>query len=364
MDDISNNSQAMPEAVSTPVEAVETPNPVHVEPKAEPAKPQAEPVAKPTAREALEAASAKVEAAEKTSAAREAKAAKDEKLIDPKAPVVDADKTAKPDATTKVEAKPTDNDAPTRFNADAKTAWATAPDAVKAETHRALRELEAGVTKYNDAADAYEPIRKFSDLAKEYGMTLHDALDNYVGIDQSLASKDQNEQASAIEKVLKVAGTTPAEYAAWVQGGGKAVQQQSDPMIGELRQQVEDLKNQLGQVSTSIQSQQEQDYAAQIETWKADKPLAETLADEIAYYVNDEGLSLDDAYQKAKNLFEDKARKAGFISAPQTPSREAPAHTRLPKSITGSPGTGSYPASAQPSLSIKDSIRRAAARVT
>ena len=235
---------------------------------------------------------------------------------------------------------------------------------MKAETHRALRELEAGVTKYKEAADAYEPIRKYADLAKENDTTVHEALERYVGIDKGLVSKDVNEKASAIEKVLEAAGTTPAEYAAWVQNGGKATQAQSDPMVSELRQQVEALKQQLGQVSTSIQSQQEQDYAAQIDTWKADKPLAETLADEIAYYVNDEGLSLDDAYQKAKNLFEDKARRAGFISAPQTPSREAPAHTPLPKSITGSPGTGSYPASAQPSLSIKDSIRRAAARVT
>lgn len=364
MDDISTNTPLAPEA--TQIEGVETPNPIHVEPKIEPARVEPE-KAKSTTREALEAAAAKVEASEKTSAAREAKEAKAEiaeKTPDPKAPVVDADKTAKPDAKP-VAKTPTDNDAPARFSDDAKTAWATAPDAVKAETHRALRELESGVAKYKEAAEAYEPLRKFADIAKANETTIPEALERYVNIDKGLVSKDVNEKARSIELVLEAAGTNPSEYAAWVQGGGKAQTPQSDPVISELRQQVQALQQQLGQVSSSVQSQQQQELASQIEQWKADKPLVETLASEISHYYENDGLSLDDAYSKAKQEFEDKARRAGFISAQQAVPPENVAQTqRVQKSIAGSPGSGSYPAASQPSNSIAESIRRAAARVT
>jgi hypothetical protein len=372
MDDISTNSPAMPEAVA-PEAAVETPNPINHEPQPKPEVKAVEKVEKPTARQALEAAAAKVEASEKTAVARETKAAnaaetaKGEKVADPKAPITDESKIAKADTTAKTETKvaSTNNEAPSRFNTDAKTAWATAPESVKAETTRAIRELEAGLIKHKEAAEAYEPIRKFADIAKANDTTVHEALERYVNIDKGLVSKDTNTKAAAIEQVLQAAGTTPAEYAAWVTNGGKATQTQaqSDPIISELKQQVEALKQQLGQVSTSIQSQQDQDYVAQINQWKADKPMVDVLANEIAHYVENEGLTLDDAYVKAKTNAEETARKLGFIPSTQSKPSQEVAQTQLLKSITGAPGSGSNPAARVPSNTISESIRRAAARV-
>jgi hypothetical protein len=369
MDDISTNSPAVSEAVA-PEAAVETPNPINHEPQPKPEVKAVEKVEKPTARQALEAAAAKVEASEKTAVARETKAAnaeaaKGEKAIDPKAPIADESKTAKADATVKTDTKvaSTDNEAPSRFSTEAKTAWATAPESLKAETSRAIRELEAGLTKHKEAAEAYEPIRKFADLAKANDTTVHEALERYVNIDKGLVSKDTNTKAAAIEQVLQAAGTTPAEYAAWVTNGGKATQIQTDPIVSELKQQVEALKQQLGQVSTSIRSQQDQDYVAQINQWKADKPMVDVLANEIAHYVENEGLTLDDAYVKAKTNAEETARKLGFIPSTQSKPSQEVAQTQLLKSITGAPGSGSNPAARVPSNTISESIRRAAARV-
>jgi hypothetical protein len=47
---------------------------------------------------------------------------------------------------------------PARFSADAKAAWATAPEAVRAETHRALKELSDGLSQYQQV---FEPLKPF-----------------------------------------------------------------------------------------------------------------------------------------------------------------------------------------------------------
>jgi hypothetical protein len=172
MSDVAGGVDAPAEASPAAVEPVAPPNPISVnneapEPKegakvddkTEPAKPlsarealqkardkvDAEPVASKEAKldnKAVEKPVAKAEPVKSDGPARSedgkfaAKTADGEKTetVQQPAAKVEAGKPATPAA-----------DAPARFSTDAKAAWATAPEPVKAEVHRAIREMEAGI---------------------------------------------------------------------------------------------------------------------------------------------------------------------------------------------------------------------------
>ena len=57
---------------------------------------------------------------------------------------------------------------------------------MKAETHRALKEMEQGIEKYRATASAFEELREFDELAKQTGTTMKAAMQNYVGIEKML----------------------------------------------------------------------------------------------------------------------------------------------------------------------------------
>ena len=91
-------------------------------------------------------------------------------------------------AGDKTDAAPDKSDAldmpPQRFSAEAKTAWADAPAAVKGEIGRAISELEAGL-RQKDAQLA--PMKPYFDLAKEHGVEVPTVLGNYIRMEQLLA---------------------------------------------------------------------------------------------------------------------------------------------------------------------------------
>jgi hypothetical protein len=111
-----------------------------------------------------------------------------------------------------------------------------------------------------------------------------------------------------------------------------------------------------------VRQQQQVQVENYISQWAADKPLADTLAPQIAQHVQ-AGLSLDDAYAQAVSSQQEIARQMGFI--PQAPAPAQPATPQaqtLPKgmkSITGSPGAGSYQATQKPSSSNSEAVRKA-----
>ena len=340
------------EVVTAQEPIVDVPNPIQdapietpPEPEKAEAKPvEAKPVEKPSIRDSIKAAEAKVAGEEKPSDKAEVKSTgKVEAKADPAKPVI-----------------PAKYEAPARFTAQAKAEWEKAPETVRAEVTRMHKELEAGFAKHKESAELFEPVRKYHEMAKAAGTTMDKAMERYVAIDQDLASTNPQTKVQAIEHILKVAGITPMQYAAYVSGQApdqNAMKQ--DSSVRAMQAKIDALEAHISKISTTMQEGEQSNLQSRVAEWASDKPDVEDLADEIAANVHS-GLSLDDAYAKAKIDAEEKARRLGFIPATQAPAQDtAPQPRRVPQSITGAPSPGSYLAQNSPSSSIKDALRRA-----
>lgn len=313
-----------------------------------------------TAMDSLKEAQAKSDRNEKDRIAREAakEAPKtDAKLDDKGKPIVDAKTTDKP-VTDAPKAK---IDPPARWTATAKAKWEALDDEVKAETDRTVKELEKGMNTYKAKVD---DLKEFEEIATKAGTTVKTAMSNYVAIDKDLTSGDPARQLKALDHLFAVSKIDKGAFAKFVldQAGRPADQQQVNPEIAALRQQVAQLTQQVQGTSQTIEGQQRAAVENHIANWSKDKPLADTLAPQIAQHVHS-GLSLDDAYAKAVSEQQELARQMGFIPQPAAPAPSTatpqPQTLKGGKSITGSPGIGSYQATQKPSSSNVEAVRKA-----
>lgn len=139
-------------------------------------------------------------------------------------------------------------EAPERFLPKAKEFWQNVPNVVKSDVYRVMQEAEAETTKYREAAEAFEPVRQYHELAKQSGTTLDKALERYVGYDRML----RTDPAGAVTELLRSVGLTPAQYAQMVlqnpqlqnaPARPQPVQQpQQSPEIQSLREELEQIK--------------------------------------------------------------------------------------------------------------------------
>lgn len=391
---------APPSAISDAVPAAETP-------PAEEAKPA------PSAREAIRAAAAKVEASQKTEAPADKatplvrdettgkfKPAAETKPADAKPGDAKAADQAAAAAVKPVEAPPAKpeagkpstiagavageqkaadadpaakpSSAPARFSADAKAAWEAAPEPVKAEVARMERELTAGIEKHRAAAAKYEPLRPYEDMATKAGVTLDGALKSYTELDMLM---HQN-PLKGLEAICERVGVSLRDVAHVVLGQTPdQAQSQAEATIRELRAEVSRLGQQIGGVTQRFEKQDTDALYEQVEKWAADKPLFEVLAPHIAAEMRESGnRDLDQVYE---TVLQKHPQLAALASPPPAekpaPTIPAPASSaaapdleaqtrRGQKSVAGAPGSGSEPAAQPRSNSIKEALRRAAAR--
>lgn len=254
-----------------------------------------------------------------------------------------------------VEPKPAVSaiDAPKRFSDDAKAAWATAPEPVKSEITRAIKELEAGIAEHQAR---WEPLKPFEELAKQHKTTIPAALENYIGIERLIAQdplKGLNQVCENMGLSLRqiaehVLGKTPDQNA--------AAQEQ---VIADLRRELAGVKQQIGGVSSSIESQRQQAALAEITQFAADKPRFEELAGDITFLLESKrATSLDEAYKLAERLNPGPAPAAPAAAQPD------PAQTRKGQlSLSGAPSSGSNPANRKPPSSPREALDRAFASV-
>lgn len=282
-------------------------------------------------------------------------------------------KAAAAAAATAAAAKPGDqaagavkHAAPERFSPDAKAAWETAPEPVKAEVHRMQRELEAGIEKHRVGAQKYDTVKDFDDIATRSGTTLRTALERYVNTEQLLRANPLK-GLDAICQQMNMSLRQVAEVVMGQQPDARAAQ--SDGEIRELRATVARLEQQVGGVTRTFQEQGQTKLYNDIAEWSKGKLHFELLAPHIAEAVA-AGATLDDAYQGALAKFPDlsagkppatdttlaASAAAAVASSDQTGKGE--------RSIAGARnGSGSDPVDHQRPSSIKESLKRASARV-
>lgn len=251
--------------------------------------------------------------------------------------------------------------APARFSPDAKAVWDTAPDPVKAEVARMERELTAGIEKHRASAEAFEPVRRFDEMAKQGGTTLDKALTAYTNM-ENLLRQDFPKGMQAIcdnygislrDFAAKILGQTPEETAS-----------QSDATIRELKQELASLKEQVGGVTQTFQQQRETATHQEVTKFAEANPRFEELSDDIAFFLKSgRTKDLSEAYRLAERLNPAPVQAAAEVPA-STAAIDLVAQTQKgSKSINGAPSNGSTRPARKPSKSLDDDIDAAFAAV-
>jgi hypothetical protein len=391
-DAVAAAAAAAPVQPSAPIEAVATP-PAPLSEQVQPLKeaPIEQPAKIPSTREALRAAREKVEANEAAKAAPAAGDVKDPAKgaalerdpasgkFAPKDPAAAAADKGQAPLKPGAQEKPAAAElpapaakrtvaAPDRFSNDAKAVWDTAPEPVKAEVDRMHREMTAGIEKHRAGAEAYEKVRRFHDMAERGGTTLEIALDRYTKMEGLL----RQAPLRGLEEVCNNIGVSLRQVAEMVLGRTPDQERaQSDNTIRELRQTVAQLQQAVGGVAQNMQQQHRTSLEQQITDWAADKPHFELIAPHIAVELQAGAANLDAAYEavlqkhpalaalaKPAKPAEDVKPAASSAAAPDLTAQT----DKGSKSIKGAPGPGSEPAARPRSNSIREALRRAAAR--
>ena len=378
MSDVNGAAPAAAEQTAAPETQVSPPNPIEStgptpDPKPEPkAEAKAD---KPSSSisEALKKAEAKVAAdakAKETPKAPE-KPAKTEAKADAKTEPKTEAKEVKSDGPTrgedgkfaskdpKPDAKPTDaqpwRETPKRFSEDGKRDWENAPDSVKAETHRAIRELESGLKEYKDR---YEPLKQYDEIARQNNTTVKDALDRYTTLEKQLTSESPQDKWAALQKVFDYAAINVREFAAQIAGvRPDQVSVHAEQQMQQFRTRIAELEHEL----SGYRTEKEQNLMKTVDEFAARQPRFDELAPKVAKLL-ESGLAenLQEAYAMADRLI--PAAKQASAEVPVTPETPA-AHTPA-KSVAGSPSPGSSPTTRKPSNSIKEALQRAMAQAS
>lgn len=362
--------------------AVGSQTPVAEKPEASPApEPKKEPVsirdAIRAANEKLKAEADKADAAPKAEPKAEAKPAQAESKpqerprgdhghFAPKDGAQPRQEPAPPQAEqTQVQPQKAVFEAPARFSAEGKAAWDATPDHVKAETNRAIRELEAGHEKYREAHKEYEPIRPYLELARQHGTTVPAALNRYIALERSLAS----DPIKGLQDIASDMGFDLREVAERIVN--QTPEQRTQGNLDQQSQNIQRLSQQVETLTRSLQQQQEQQRVSAVENdvsaFAKDSPRFDELANDIAFFLSTGRASdLKEAYDLAARLNPAPAGQA-LASQPQASAaalQPEPLNPAGKRSVSGAPTAGSNPPlKAGPVPSARDAIKQAMAAV-
>lgn len=247
---------------------------------------------------------------------------------------------------------------PSRFSQDAKAEWEAVPDKVKAEVHRATRELEQGINKYRGDAERYETVRQFDEMARKNGGDLSKSLAKVVDIEDTF-SRDPIE---GFRKIAYHFGIPLEQVAAHILNQPYDQRQGASSEVIGLKNEIAQLKESLSSLQPVVQEYKQTSDERALAEWAADKPHFAQLRGDVAALVQ-QGYSPDDAYRQAVYDFQEKASAFGFVPQPaasSAPAQSRPLNPAGQKSITGAPAAGSDPVSRKaPATSVKEAVKRA-----
>jgi hypothetical protein len=98
---------------------------------------------------------------------------------------------------------------PTRFTAVAKEAWASVPEAVRADVLRMERELTAGLRQHQAAAARDAELADFHDRAAKGSTTLKEVLSRYVDMEDMLRTDPDKGLGAVFQNI----GISPWQWA-------------------------------------------------------------------------------------------------------------------------------------------------------
>lgn len=259
-----------------------------------------------------------------------------------------------------------DDEPPARFSAEGKAAWKEAPEPIRRETQRALKELTQGIEKYRPAADFHESLKEYDEIARKEGTTVKAAMDQYTAISRGLQSRDMGQKLDTIKDIFDHAGLDLHEFASIV--SGQTPDQRSTETSAEMRQMrqtIQRLEQQLGGVTGQMRMTEEQQVAKSVNDFAAQRPRFDELAEDIAFFLKS-GRTQDiaEAYTLAERLNPAPQTQQQADPAQQPVAAPAPLNPAGGKSISGSPLPGSDLRTRKgPPPSLDEALDRAFARI-
>lgn len=312
--------------------------------------------------------------------------AKAEVKTDPKAEkTVEAKEGDKPEVSAEAKAdaksepvaekqpKPSEGrriiEAPARFLPRAKELWNNVPHPVREEFERISKENEAEMTQYREAKQEWDNLKEYNDLGKQHGVSLKQALDNYVGIERKFAADPSEgfkqlfsnlgmQPQQAISHILRAFNVSPQALAQHIaqdpnaytalarQAQQPQMQQQAhapaqtNPEVAQLRQELDNMKAQsVAQQVIAPFAQEHPEY------YQHEEQIAKVLQSGIIDQIHGSGLSPRDKLEAALFMVAPHAAKASVNPVQQTTenTNDTPAvelRGTPNKSVKGSPNAG------------------------
>lgn len=183
---------------------------------------------------------------------------------------------------------------PARFLPRAKELWRNTPNEVQSEVSRIVREHETEVQQYRESHQFREELKEYEELGKQHGVTVKQALQNYVGIERKFAeappegfrqllSNLNMQPQQAISHILRAFNVTPQQLAQHISADPNSYvshqpqrQQQAQP---QHNPEVDTLKQQITAMQTQMAHQQ------YIEPFIQDHPRYHELEQDIAFFL-------------------------------------------------------------------------------
>lgn len=183
---------------------------------------------------------------------------------------------------------------PARFLPRAKELWRNTPNEVQSEVSRIVKEHEAEITQYRESHQFREELKEYEELGKQHGVTVKQALQNYVGIERKFAeappegfrqllSNLNMQPQQAISHILRAFNVTPQQLAQHISADPNSYVSQQPQRQQQVQSQhnpeVDTLKQQITAMQTQIAHQQ------YIEPFIQDHPRYHELEQDIAFFL-------------------------------------------------------------------------------
>ena len=281
------------------------------------------------------------------------------KATDAVTPQATADKALEKPVDPNAVDKPTNFvDAPSRFSPEAKAAWQTAPEPVRAEITRAIKELEGGIETYRQQ---FEPYKDFDKQLRANGQSFGEVLNHYTGIEKMLAE----DPIKGLEQICQNMGGTLRQVAEYVlnKTPDQAAAAQ-EGIIAELRNEIAALKKQTSTIDNTFRTQQSQKVEQTVAEFAKDKPDFDALAGDVVFFIESgRANDLQTAYDLAKRLNTSQVTTAPAADAATQTANAAQTRDKGRLSVTGAPSSGSNPVNRKPPASARDALDRSFAAV-
>ncbi len=245
---------------------------------------------------------------------------------------------------------------PARFVPEARGEWDKVPEAVRAEVHRAIKNLEDGHQKYREAADRYEQVREFDEIARRNGRQgVHESLRQIVDIENTIARNP----VEGFQKIANHYGLDLNKIAHHI------ASIDPDQRLSALQQENQQLRAQIDQSQRAAQMPSFIDQYRQTEGHERFDELAEDIAFFLKTVAKDGPADqrLDAAYQLAVRM-----KPVASSAAPDPKPAASPAATASPaperpdtagtKSVRGAPSDGADTPADETETSLEELIRK------